>query len=226
MFYRKNYSSDRKYAVIPIVMGVALAFYGDMSFSTIGVVYTGACVVLAALKAVVGGELLTGDLKLHEMDLLSKMCPIALILIGIVSIMSGEVSAIMGRWEELAVSSAPQVVLLTGVLSFSLNVSSFIANKVTSPLTLCISANVKQVKITIRCAVCKNLFSLVNFYGTHRLTLLSLSYFNFPSHFVISCAGVGGGCEHAVLWRLCAFSEWPWYSDRDLRKLSLRIHFY
>eukprot|EP00598_Pedospumella_elongata_P003886 CAMPEP_0184980598 /NCGR_PEP_ID=MMETSP1098-20130426/10545_1 /TAXON_ID=89044 /ORGANISM="Spumella elongata, Strain CCAP 955/1" /LENGTH=215 /DNA_ID=CAMNT_0027504051 /DNA_START=467 /DNA_END=1115 /DNA_ORIENTATION=- len=147
IFYRKNYSLDRKYAVIPIVFGVALAFYGDMSFSTIGVIYTGACVVLAALKAVVGGELLTGDLKLHEMDLLSKMCPIALILIGTVSIMSGEVSAIMGRWEELAISSAPQVVLLTGVLSFSLNVSSFIANKVTSPLTLCISANVKQVLV-------------------------------------------------------------------------------
>lgn len=117
-----------------------------MRYSFIGVVYTALCVILAALKAVVGGELLTGDLKLHEMDLLSKMCPLALVFIGLAAVMSGEVGEIMGRWEELAVSSAPQVVLLTGVLSFSLNVSSFIANKVTSPLTLCISANVKQVR--------------------------------------------------------------------------------
>ena len=61
------------------------------------------------------------------------------------NIIIGEVSEIMGRWKELAGGPAPQVVLLSGILSFSLNVSSFIANKVTSALTLCIAANVKQV---------------------------------------------------------------------------------
>ena len=147
IYYRKNFSSERKYAVIPIVIGVALAFYGDLSFTTIGAFYTGMCVILAALKAVVGGELLSGDLKLHEIDLLSKMCPLALIQIGLMSILSGEITEIMGRWDELASSAAPQVVLLSGLLSFSLNVSSFIANKVTSPLTLCIAANVKQVLV-------------------------------------------------------------------------------
>lgn len=144
IYYRKNYSANRKWSVIPIVMGVALAFYGDMSFTAIGAFYTILCVILAALKAIMGGELLTGDLKLHEIDLLSKMCPLALLEIGIISILTGEVTEIMGRWQELASGPAPQVVLLSGLLSFSLNVSSFIANKVTSPLTLCIAANVKQ----------------------------------------------------------------------------------
>jgi cellulose synthase/poly-beta-1,6-N-acetylglucosamine synthase-like glycosyltransferase len=145
LYYGKNFSMQRKLSVLPIVFGVALAFYGDMSFTAIGAFYTLFCVILAALKAVVGGELLTGDLKLHEIDLLSKMCPLALLEIGLISILTGEVSEIMGRWRELAAGPAPQVVLLSGILSFSLNVSSFIANKVTSALTLCIAANVKQV---------------------------------------------------------------------------------
>lgn len=92
LLFRKDYSGARKWAVLPIVLGVALAFYGDMSYTAIGVFYTAACVVLAALKAVVGGELLTGDLKLNEMDLLNKMCPLALVWIGLAAIGTGEVN--------------------------------------------------------------------------------------------------------------------------------------
>lgn len=122
-----------------------MTFYGDLEFTALGAFYTFFCVFLAALKAVVGGEILTGDLKLHPMDLIYKMCPLALLQIGFLSIVTGELSEIMERWQELAQGPAPEAVLLSGVLAFSLNVSSFIANKVTSPLTLCIAANVKQV---------------------------------------------------------------------------------
>jgi drug/metabolite transporter (DMT)-like permease len=149
LFYGKVYSSKRKYAVVPIVMGVALTFYGDLSATSYGVFYTALCVLLAALKVIAAGELLTGELKLHPIDLLSKMCPLALIQIACLSFISGEVSEIASRWRYIADSAAPQVVLLSGVLSFSLNVSSFVANKLTSALTLCIAANVKQARICL-----------------------------------------------------------------------------
>ncbi len=137
-----------------------------MYYSYAGVFYTGLCVVLAALKAVMGGELLTGELKLAEMDLLYKMCPLALLQLGLVSLLNGEVSAICAKWESLVLSSAPQVVLLTGVLSFSLNISSFIANKVTSSLTLCIAANIKQVLlVALGTAYFGDHVSLVNALG-------------------------------------------------------------
>ena len=118
----------------------------DMHYTTIGAVYTLLCVILAALKAVMSGEILTGDLKLHPMDLLLKMCPLALMQITIMCLLSGELTEIMARWSELVESSTFSVLLLSGALSFSLNWSSFMANKVTSPLTLCIAANVKQVR--------------------------------------------------------------------------------
>ena len=149
MYYGKTFTANRKWAVVPIVFGVALTFYGDMTFTTIGAAYTLLCVILAALKAVLSGELLTGDLKMHPIDLLLKMCPLALIEIGLVAVLSGEVTEIISRWDVLIAGQAPQVVLLSGVLSFSLNVTSFIANKITSPLTLCIAANVKQVLLVV-----------------------------------------------------------------------------
>lgn len=66
-------------------MCVAVSF----RYTTMGVVWTALCVVLAALKAVVGGELLQGDLKLAEMDLLHKMCPLAFIQLGAIAVFNG-----------------------------------------------------------------------------------------------------------------------------------------
>ena len=146
VWFGKTYSTKRKLLVLPIIIGVMLSFYGDMTFTSLGLFYTLLCVLLAALKAILGGEILTGDLKLHPIDLVYKMCPLALLQIGIVCLLNGEAAAIFERWDELVHSAAPQVVLFSGILSFSLNVVSFMANKVTSPLTLCIAANVKQVK--------------------------------------------------------------------------------
>lgn len=147
IFLKKAYSNAQKVALLPVVGGIMLACAGEMHYTYVGFAMTWLCVLLAATKVVASNVVLTGPLKLQPMDLLTKLCPLATAELIALSFLAGEVSSIQESWADISASNAAPVVLLSGVLSFSLNITSFYANKVTSPLTLSVAANAKQATL-------------------------------------------------------------------------------
>lgn len=144
----KSFTWNRVLSVLPVVVGVAMACFGDMSYTPLGFFYTWCCIFLAALKVVAAGEMLTGPVKLHPVDLLGHLAPLAMVQCMALSISTGELAAIASRPELYWTDFRPMgVVILSGFFSFFLNITSFMVTKLTSPLTLCIAGNVKQVLI-------------------------------------------------------------------------------
>jgi len=157
-FLNRPISRLRAVSVLPVAAGVAMTCWAgastsssSSSISPLGMAVTSSCVVLAALKAVGSNYLLTGGGKSRSqspLEVLRLMAPLALLQCFALSFASGEIS-LMKQNQSLKSLKVWSVILLGSLASFTLNLSSLAANKATSPITLCVAANVKQAMMVL-----------------------------------------------------------------------------
>ncbi|EME40968.1 hypothetical protein DOTSEDRAFT_136329 [Dothistroma septosporum NZE10] len=144
--YNRVYSSQTWFSMIPLVLGVGLATFGDYYFTMAGFLLTLLGVILAAVKTVATNNLMTGSLKLSAMEVLFRMCPLAALQCLLYATGSGEI----GKLRVAAAEGMFTTNMLCGIatnaaMAFGLNLVSFQTNKVAGALTISVCGNVKQV---------------------------------------------------------------------------------
>ena len=145
LYYGRIYANNTYISLIPVVLGVGLATYGDYYFRITGCIITFVGVILSAIKAVASNRLMTGSLALPALEILFRMSPLAALQSLLYSIVTGELTTFMTWAREGDMTAARGLALLgNGLLAFMVNVSSFYTNKLAGALTVTVCANVKQ----------------------------------------------------------------------------------
>lgn len=175
LILRKSYSTSRKASLLPVAYGVYLTCTGDNTCTFFGFIITVIAVIFAGLKAVLSNKFLSGDLKLHPVDLILHQAPLSAMWCLMAMFMTGEWQTLMRHWADIPSLSVWYII--TGIVSFLLNVTSFQANKVTSPVTLCVCGNVKQIMvITMSILINHDVITTQKMIGISLVTMGGIAY--------------------------------------------------
>lgn len=140
----KKESAEVYLALLPVVFGIVLASNSEPLFHFFGFLVCVGSTAGRALKSVVQGILLTSEAeKLHSMNLLLYMAPMAaMILLPFSLYIEGNVAAIT---VEKARGNSFIVFLLLGnaTVAYLVNLTNFLVTKHTSALTLQVLGNAK-----------------------------------------------------------------------------------
>ncbi|TDL19540.1 TPT-domain-containing protein [Rickenella mellea] len=205
-----RYSSPKLFSLLPVVVGVGFATYGDYYFTAWGLTLTLSGTFLAALKTVVTnilqstntGSATSSDLRtvhnsvmlslrlqMSPLDLLTRMSPLAFIQCAIFAHLSGELQRVRRYSAHEMTAFKMSALLVNGFLAFALNIVSFTANKKVGALSMTVAANVKQVLAIASAIFLFNLsINLVNAIGIS-LTILGGAAYGYVDYYERQHAG-------------------------------------
>ncbi|EFN88536.1 solute carrier family 35 member E3 [Harpegnathos saltator] len=131
IFYRKQFSIPVKLTLIPITLGVIINFYYDIQFNIIGTVYATLGVFVTSLYQVMVNRK-QREFRMDPMQLLFYQAPLsAVMLFVVVPILEPVRQTFAHNWSLLDII----MVVLSGVVAFFVNLTSYWIIGKTSPLT-------------------------------------------------------------------------------------------
>jgi hypothetical protein len=143
--FGRSYKTQTYLTMIPLILGVGLATFGDYFFTLGGFLITLVGVVLASTKTVVTNRLMTGSLALSPLELLTRMSPLAALQCFIYAITNGELQEVLSSSRSGTMSTTFLIAVLgNSAVACLLNGVSFQTNKLAGALTMSICGNLKQ----------------------------------------------------------------------------------
>lgn len=153
-------------ALLPVVFGIVLASNSEPLFHLFGFLVCVGSTAGRALKSVVQGILLTSEAeKLHSMNLLLYMAPMAaLILLPFTLYIEGNVAAVTA---EKAKGDPYIAFLLIGnaTVAYLVNLTNFLVTKHTSALTLQVLGNAKAAAAVVSVLIFRNPVTVMGMTG-------------------------------------------------------------
>lgn len=166
VIFRSRLTRQASVALIPVTLGVALASLTELEFHFGGFLAALTSCFLTGLKFVLSSQMLAGKYKLDSINLLYYMAPpSAAFLLPMSFLFEGRfVASWAGSVERT--SSDAMMLLLSGVVSFILNVALFVVLKATSSVTVTVAGNVKTIGVIgVSILIFRNRVTPLNFLG-------------------------------------------------------------
>jgi drug/metabolite transporter (DMT)-like permease len=158
-------------------IGVSLSYLGEINLTKIGFFLTVLCCISSSMKSIFIKLILSGEYKLQPNELMARISPFAAIEMFFFSNVMNEPQSIFTNNQFQPSITNSFLFLFCGVEAYLLNLMNFMATNLTTPLTMNIAGNVKQV-VTIIVSVClfDKVITKLNLFGILVVTIGSSWY--------------------------------------------------
>lgn len=166
LVFRSRLTTPALFALIPVTGGVALASVTELEFHLGGFIAALCACFLTGLKFVLSSQMLSGRYELDSINLLYYMAPPSLAML-FPAVLYFELSDVMAWANSPSRTNGEFLILMiSGLISFVLNVTLFVVLKATSSVTVTVAGNVKTILVIFSSLVIfRNPVTTVNMVG-------------------------------------------------------------